>query len=80
MLKNLLISSLVMVNVWNMWAINESHTDTYLYDMDKGIIIVRNGRAMIDNGQYYNHVTFRELDNLKQKKIKKQSSSGKNRV
>jgi hypothetical protein len=54
-----------MVNVWNMWAINESHVDAESYDMYKGIIIVRNGKAMIDNGQYYNHVTFRGLDDLK---------------
>ena len=65
MLKNLLVSGLVMVNVWNVWAINESHTYTNLYDMEKGIIIVRNGKAMIDNGQYYNHVSFRGLDDLK---------------
>ncbi len=64
MLKSLLISGLVMVNVWNMWALNESHA-TSLYDMDKGIIIVRNGKSMIDNGQYYNHVSFRGLDGLK---------------
>ena len=65
MLKSLLVSGLVMVNVWNMWALNESHTNTNLYDMDSGIIIVRNGKAMIDNGQYYNHVSFRGLDDLK---------------
>lgn len=65
MLKSLLVSGLVMVNVWNVWAMNESHTYTEPYDMDKGIIIVRNGKAMIDNGQYYNHVSFRGLDDLK---------------
>jgi hypothetical protein len=65
MLKSLLVSGLVMVNVWNVWAINESHIDAYPYDMDRGIIIVRNGKAMIDNGQYYNHITFRGLDDLK---------------
>jgi hypothetical protein len=65
MLKSLLVSGLVMVNVWNIWTINESHTDADSYDMERGIIIVRNGKAMIDNGQYYNHVTFRGLDDLK---------------
>ncbi len=65
MLKSLLISGLVMVNVWNMWAMNDSHVNTNLYDMDRGLIIVRNGNAMIDNGQYYNHVSFRGLDDLK---------------
>jgi hypothetical protein len=51
-----------MVNVWNVWAIDNLNVNIEKFDFDKGIIIVRNGNAMIDNGQYYNHVTFRGLD------------------
>jgi hypothetical protein len=61
-MKNLLISCLVMVNVWNVWAIDNLNVNIEKFDFDKGIIIVRNGNAMIDNGQYYNHVTFRGID------------------
>ena len=54
-MKNLLISCLVMVNVWNVWAIDNLNVNIEKFDFDKGIIIVR-------NGQYYNHVTFRGID------------------